>query len=119
MTSIPHYPHESERMERIGDDWLIGGRDYLEPIYRLDLERAAKYANNHRCPECRAQLIAVDDGDKYQVVCPNGHEVSETTVITNQQAQLAEDAEVFGQMEINVASNPRRTEAEILKDLGF
>ena len=67
---------------------------------------------------CRAQLIAIDEGDKYQIVCPECGEVSEHSVITNQQAEDADWNEIFGQMEINKAK-PRRTEEEILKELGF
>lgn len=114
--SLPR--NEQERKEWIGDDWAEFSTDYLEPIYRLSLVDASKYANTHLCGDCRAQLIAVDEGDKYQIVCPKCGEVSEHTVITNHQAEDAHWGEIYGQAEITDAK-PRRTEEEILKEIGF
>ena len=110
--------NEQERKEYIGDDWLTTSTDYLEPIYRTVLADASKFANTHRCGDCRAQLIAIDEGDKYQIVCPVCGEVSARSVITNQQAEDAHWNEIYGQAEINKAK-PRRTEEDILKELGF
>lgn len=112
----------SERAEWIGDDWKdLQPVDYLEPIIFPELYEAEKYAKSHCCGECRQQLIVVaaDGAHAWQVVCPEGHESTRRTAITKQQAEQAEMAEHLGRIEIEAISKPRRTEAEIMAELGY
>jgi arylamine N-acetyltransferase len=112
---------EFERQERIGDDWITSARDYLEPIAYADEAMANKFSRTHCCAVCMAQLTYKRDylSDGYVVICEEHGEITKSNTVTNQQAQLALDSARMGSIEMNAAGKPKRSEAEILSELGF
>ena len=112
---------EFERQERIGDDWLLGSSNYLDPIAYADFALADKFARGHACAVCLAHLTVKVDylADGYIVVCPQCGEITRSNTVTNHKAELAEDNTHMGKIEIAAANAPRRTEEEIMKDMGF
>ncbi len=118
---IPQNPQEQERRELIGDDFFLTSRDYLEPICFADFSAADKFARGHRCAECLTQLTYKVDyiTDGYIVICPTCGEITKSSTITNHQAEVVESNIHAGRLEIAAANAPKRTEEQILKELGF
>jgi len=118
---IPQNPQESERMELIGDDWLLSSKDYLEPICYADESEAVKFARSHYCAVCLNQLDYKPDdlASGYVVFCRECGEITRSNTVTGHTAEVAQSNIIAGRMEIYAVNAPKRTEDEILKELGF
>ncbi len=107
-----------ERMEYIGDDWLLSrGVNLAEPMTFNDTE-VEKFCQRHVCALCGARLVASRENDgKFFANCPaHGPVFNDSQVHESVMAQVKSDRSA-ATMELNVRKgiDPET----VLRELGF
>jgi hypothetical protein len=91
----------------------------LAPLTFTDSE-IGKFISRHACGLCLSKLVKKPAPDrKWFAVCPNCGVILPYCKVTARAAQEAESNQRAAKIEIAAASRCKRSEAEIMSELGF